>query len=148
MTTMFETIFSPPPSALPTMETKEESKTKLPRNTIYPMHHSAPVVSGDVTLNTIDEMLENEKRHNKSETWNKLDKTVKLQKLHAFAETYGRDHGLPVKTIASLKTFFVNCLEKNKLQKTKEVVYDKEKREITAIPSLFLNSVVNAFTLK
>jgi hypothetical protein len=121
---------------------------KPPRNAIYPMHHAATTVSGDVTLNAVDLMLESEKRHNKSDTWNKLDKTAKLQKLHAFAERYARDHGLPTKPVSDLKTFFIGCLEKNKLQKTKELVYDKELREIVSIPSLFLNAATNAFTLK
>jgi hypothetical protein len=35
---------------------------------------------------TIDKLLEMEKQHNKNEQWNKLDKTVKLQKLHHYAE--------------------------------------------------------------
>jgi hypothetical protein len=39
-------------------------------------------------------------------------------------------------------------LEKNKLQKTKEVNYDKEKREIISIPSLFFNTTSRSYTLK
>ena len=96
----------------------------------------------------IDKLLEREKNHNKSETWNKLDKTVKIQKLHHFAEKYGREHALPVKEIKALKAFFVACMEKSKLQKTKEVIYDKESREITSIPALYFNSGSHSFTLK
>jgi predicted thioredoxin/glutaredoxin len=55
---------------------------------------------------------------------------------------------LPVKDIKSLKSFFIDCLEKNKLQKTKEVNYDKEKREIISIPSLFFNTTTRNYTLK
>ena len=96
----------------------------------------------------IDNLLENEKIHNKSETWNKLDKTIKIQKLHIFAEKYGKENNLPVKDIKSLKAFFIDCLEKNKLQKTKDVNYDKEKREIISIPALFFNVSNRNFTLK
>lgn len=102
----------------------------------------------DLTYNAIDEILENEKIKNKSDPWNKLDKTVKIQKLHAFAEKYGKDNGLPVKEIKSLKQFFIGCLEKQKLQKTKDVVYDKEKKELVSIPSLHFNSESHNFTLK
>jgi hypothetical protein len=102
----------------------------------------------DLTYNAIDEILENEKIKNKSDPWNKLDKTVKIQKLHAFAEKYGKDNGLPVKEIKSLKQFFIGCLEKQKLQKTKDVVYDKEKKELISIPSLHFNSESHNFTLK
>lgn len=97
---------------------------------------------------TIDSMLENEKQKNKSDSWNKLDKTVKIQKLHAFAEKYGRDNGYPVKEVKNLKVFFVDCLNKAKLQKTKDVVYDKETGEITSIPALFFNSITHNFTLR
>ena len=102
----------------------------------------------DLTYNAIDEILENEKQKNKSDPWNKLDKTVKIQKLHAFAEKYGKDNGLPVKEIKSLKQFFIGCLEKQKLQKTKDVVYDKEKKELISIPALHFNADTHNFTLK
>ena len=101
-----------------------------------------------MNYNIIDSLLEKEKLHNKSETWNKLDKTIKIQKLHIFAEKYGKDNNFPVKDIKSLKAFFIDCLEKNKLQKTKDVNYDKEKREIISIPALFFNVSNRNFTLK
>ena len=92
-------------------------------------------------------MLEKEKQRNKTEAWNKLDKTAKIQLLHAFSEKYGKEHCLPIKEIKLLKSFFIECLEKNKLQKTKDVVYDKEHREITSIPSLHFNTTNHNFTL-
>ena len=101
-----------------------------------------------MNYNIIDSLLEKEKLHNKSEAWNKLDKTIKIQKLHIFAEKYGKENNLPVKDIKSLKAFFIDCLEKNKLQKTKDVTYDKEKREIISIPALFFNVSNRNFTLK
>jgi len=102
----------------------------------------------EVNYNTIDALLEKERQQNKAEPWSKLDKTVKMQKLHHFAERYGKDHAFPVKEIKMLKTFFNDCLEKNKLNKTKSVAYDRGTREITAIPALFFNTATNHFTLK
>uniref|UniRef100_A0A6C0JHT4 Uncharacterized protein n=1 Tax=viral metagenome TaxID=1070528 RepID=A0A6C0JHT4_9ZZZZ len=96
----------------------------------------------------VDKLLEMEKQHNKNEQWNKLDKTIKIQKLHQYAEKYGKEHNLPMKDIKSLKIYFVSCLETNKLQKTKEVLYDKHSKEITSIPSLTFNSTSRNFTLK
>jgi len=96
----------------------------------------------------MDMILEKEKLHNKGEPWNKLDKTVKIQKLHSFAEKYGKDHSLPNKEVKALKTFFVECLEKNKLQKAKEVTYNQDSKELSAIPSLHFNSEKKNFTLK
>ena len=96
----------------------------------------------------IDEMLEMEKQNNKGESWNKLDKTMKIQKLHSYAEKYGKDNSLPQTKIRDLKKFFADCLERNKLSKTKEVIYDKEKLEIQSIPQLHLNKETRNFTLK
>jgi hypothetical protein len=96
----------------------------------------------------VDSMLEKEKQHNKTETWNKLDKMMKIQKLHAYAEKYGKEHNLSIKEIKNLKTFFNESLDKMKLQKTKEVIYDKETREIKSIPVLFFNTTTHNFTIK
>ena len=101
-----------------------------------------------VNMNAIDELLENEKQKNKCDSWNKLNKTVKTQKLHAFAEKYGKEHNYSAKDVKTLKTFFITCLEKTKLQKTKDVNYDKESGEITSIPALFFNSASHSFTLR
>lgn len=136
-------IFGQPPSLT---EKKPEKKPK----TIY-----NPVMYGKTEENTeidhaskIDQLLEREKQHNKTESWNKLDKTAKIQKLHTFAEKYGKDNALALKDIKALKAFFKECLEKNKLQKTKDVQYNKDTREIIAVPSLFLSPLNRNFTLK
>lgn len=99
----------------------------------------------------VDELLEKEKQHNKTEAWNKLDKTGKIPRLHAFAEKYGKEHGLSAKDIKGLKGFFIECLEKGKLQKAKDVLYDKDTQEISSIPALHFNATgLNGrnFTLK
>jgi hypothetical protein len=101
-----------------------------------------------VSLNAMDSILEKETSHNKTESWNRLDKTVKLQKLAAFAEKYGRDHALSAKDVLSLRTFFQESLEKNKLQRTKDVIYDKEAHEIKAVPALYYNTTSRHFTLR
>jgi hypothetical protein len=102
----------------------------------------------EVNYSTVDKLLENEKQHNKTEPWNKLDKTVKIQKLHKFAEKYGKDNTLPAKEIKTLKAFFVQCLDQNKLQKAKDILYDKETKDILSIPALHFNQSARNFTLK
>jgi hypothetical protein len=110
--------------------------------------NSIAVSTAEDDSTAIDQMLEMEKQHNKNEQWNKLDKTVKIQKLHQYAEKYGKDNSLPIKDIKSLKVFFVSCLDGNKLQKTKDVIYDKSAKEITAIPALHFNQVSRSYTLR
>lgn len=135
-----------------TKQKKEQDDKMVYRSTpkMYnSTHYSSTVFSKtEMTMNAMDLMLEKEKNHNKTESWNKLDKTVKIQKLHLFAEKYGKEHGFPMKNVKILKAFFVDCLEKSKLSKTKDLVYDKEANEITSIPSLHFNSTNHSFTLK
>ena len=73
---------------------------------------------------------------------------IRIQKLHEFAERYGKEHNMPVKEIKSLKAFFKSCLDKNKLNKSKDVVYNKEQRFIISVPALHFNQVTKNFTLK
>jgi len=113
-----------------------------------PYIHGQYVHQNEMNVSTLDKILEKEKLHNKTESWNKLDKTVKIQKLHGFAEKYGKDHALPMKEVKHLKMFFADCLEKNKLQKAKDVICDKETHDITSIPALHFNSATHNFTLK
>ena len=58
------------------------------------------------SMNKIDQLLEKDKKHMNSEPWNKLDKRLKIQKLHAYAEKYGKENALPIKETKVLKTFF------------------------------------------
>jgi len=117
------------------------SKYKNILNTQHPDTESSDYKS-------IDDLLEKEKQYNKTEIWIKLDKTIKIQKLHQYAEKYGKENSLPIKDVKTLKIFFVSCLEKNKLNKTKDVTYNKESGEISSIPSLHFNQTNRNFTLK
>jgi hypothetical protein len=82
----------------------------------------------------MDFLLENEKIKNKTESWNKLEKTDKMNKLHQFAHEWSKKHNLS--TVDALYTFLLHCLEKNKLKNKKDLVYNKETMEIKNIPSL------------
>lgn len=132
----------------------QEEKKETKKSTILSSSKYKSVLPNSETnttessLSAIDQLLENENIKNKKDAWNKIDKTVKIQKLHEFAERYGKDHSLPVKDIKSLKLFFNECMNQMKLQKTKDINYDKEKGVILSIPSLFFNSTNRAFTLK
>lgn len=96
----------------------------------------------------IEAIMDREQQKNKNDVWSKIDKPLKLQKLHAFSEKYGKEHNYSMKDIKSLKTFFINALERGKLQKTKDVQYDKETKEIVGVPGLVFDSTTHNFTLK
>jgi len=101
-----------------------------------------------ISINKLDLLLEKEKISSKSEQWNKIDKTIKTQLLHSFAEKYGYDNKLPAKEIKNLKVFFSDCLNKGKLQKNKDVNYSRDNQQIISIPSLFFNNEKKNFTLR
>jgi hypothetical protein len=115
---------------------------------IISIYNSSNTIDTETNYNMMDQFLENEKQKNKTESWIKLDKTLKVQKLHQFAEKYGKDNSLPVKDIKTLKMFFTDCLEKNRLNKTKDVTYNKESCDVVAIPALHFNQTNRSFTLK
>jgi hypothetical protein len=110
--------------------------------------NTKPTFNSETNIITINQLLENETQNNKHDNWNKIDKYTKLQTLHTYAEKYGKENNLSIKEVKLLKSFFNDCLEKTKLQKTKEVVYDKETKKITFIPYLHYNKLNNRFTLK
>ena len=114
----------------------------------HSMHNTTPFDGGETDLSVLEDMLETEKQNNKLAAWNKLDKTSRVQKLHAFAEKYGREHGLPVKEIRNLKVFFTNALDKGRLNRAKDVVYDRESKEVKSIPALHFNNESKSFTLR
>jgi len=105
-------------------------------------------LTNNITIDDIDHILERERQQNKRDNWIKLDKTAKIQKLHVYAETYGKDNSLPSKDVKLLKNFFISCLDKNKLSKSKDVVYNKEEMKIISIPALHFNKISHNFTLK
>lgn len=109
---------------------------------------TTPFDGGETNLSALEDMLETEKQNNKLAAWNKLDKTSRVQKLHAFAEKYGREHGLPVKEIRNLKVFFTGALDKGRLNRAKDVVYDRDAREVKSVPALHFNNEAKAFTLR
>lgn len=101
-----------------------------------------------VTNPNIDDILENEKNANKSDPWNKLDKSAKVGKLKEFATRHGEKENHSEQEITALYQFLVSALEQKKLMRAKDVVYDKTTGTITSIPCLIYHAGFKKFTLK
>ena len=99
-------------------------------------------------LSTLDKFLENEKISNANEPWSKLDKTAKTKKLLLFAEKYRTEQSLTEPEYSKLVAFFKDCLDKKRLQRVKDVIYDKDTGEIKEVPALHFNKPTIHFTLK
>lgn len=107
-----------------------------------------PESKSSTDLANLDKFLENEKINNAGEPWSKLDKTAKIKKLTVFADKYKDQNNLSFDEYTELISFFRDCLDKKKLQRVKDVNYNKETGEIKDIPALHFNKPSTHFTLK
>jgi hypothetical protein len=99
-------------------------------------------------LNNLEKFLENEKNNNKNEPWCKLDKTVKFKKLLSYVEEYKKVNSLNDEEGDLLLTFLKDCIDRKKLQRVKDVIYDKTNGSIKEIPALTYVKATKHFTLK
>ena len=107
-----------------------------------------PEKKNSSNLTSLDKFLENEKNTNANEPWSKLDKTAKLKKLVLYADNYKTENELSQEEYNKMVAFFKDCLDKKKLQRVKDVVYDKDNGSIKEIPALHFNKPNTHFTLK
>lgn len=99
-------------------------------------------------INNIEFFLNKEKDQNKNKPWNKIGKTKKIKIINNFIKSYTKKHKLDKNKSVSLKTFLHNCVERKKLQKIKDVNYNKEKEVIIDIPNLNYSEKTNKFYIK
>lgn len=100
------------------------------------------------SLSNLEAMLETERIENDNENWSKLSKTIKIKKLLIYAEKYKIENNLSKEDFEKLILFFKDCLDKKKLQRVKDVDYNRETGEIVNISALIHNKISNHFTLK
>lgn len=100
-------------------------------------------------INGIERILETESNLSKQEPWNKLDKTIKIQKINVFVNNVLKDKfSLKDNELIDIKSFLINSLDRVKLQRAKDVEYIKETGVISNIPNLSFNQKTRKFTLK
>ena len=99
-------------------------------------------------LSNLDKFLEDEKNNNVNEPWCKLNKTIKTKKILEFIEKYKSEKNLDQEEEKALLTFLKDCLDRKKLQRVKDVVYDKTNGSIKEIPALSYTKANKHFTLK
>ena len=97
----------------------------------------------NLSENTMDIFLENEKKNVYSKTWSSLDKKTKLIKLRNFSLSY---KDILDDEKEELYNYLVESLNNHKLNKVKDVNYDKETEEIISIQSLVYQN--KKFTIK
>ena len=99
-------------------------------------------------LSNIETFLEKEKKYNKTLPWSKLSINIKKQKIEMYVKTYTEKNKLSPSSSKSLHTYLITCLERKKLNRIKDITYNKETGIVENIPCLFFNKTNNKFTLK
>lgn len=110
------------------------------------MNNIQPTKEPEIT--NIETFLEKEKNINKKQHWSKLSKLSKKNKLLDYCEEYSTKHSLNDEEIQELRSFLLKSLDRKKLQRVKDVIYDIETQTIINIPTLTLNKQTNKYTLK
>ena len=96
----------------------------------------------------IDKLLETDKKLNKSKPCSKIGKSTKSKKIKLFIKSFSIENKLKPEQIIKLTSYLLTSLEKKKLQRTKDVIYNVSTGKITKIPGLIFNKVKNKFSLK
>ena len=130
------------------MNLEKEINKNIKYKTLFSNSNNEHKEHNDVNLSNLDKFLEEEKVTNSNEPWSKLDKTCKIKKLVLFADIYKETKQLSEEEYSHLIAFFKDCLDKKKLQRVKDVIYDKSTGLIKDIPALSYNKQSNHFTLK
>jgi hypothetical protein len=101
------------------------------------------------SIHNLDQFLENEKNSSENEPWCKLNKTIKIKKITEYViDDYKEKHELDELECENLINFLKDCLDRKKLQRIKDVIYDKENGTIKEIPALTYLRTTKHFTLK
>lgn len=96
----------------------------------------------------IDSFLNKEKELSKNKPWNKLSKAQRLKKLMVYASSYIEKNNMEKIQEKKLKVYLLDALDRRKLQKMKDVVYNTETGLIEDIPKLIFMKEKKKFTIK
>jgi hypothetical protein len=99
-------------------------------------------------ISNLEKFLEQEKTNNSNEPWCKLNKTIKYKKLLQYVDLYKKNKHLDDEEGQLLMDFLKDSLDKKKLCRVKDVVYDKDNGIIKDIPALTYTKSNKHFTLK
>jgi hypothetical protein len=99
-------------------------------------------------MSNLDNFLENEKNNNSNEPWCKLNKTIKTKKLIDYVSVYIKENDMTESEGELLIAFLKEAMDRKKLQRVKDVIYDKITGIVKEIPALSYTKSTKHFTLK
>ena len=112
------------------------------------LNHNSKIYDTKPNIDNIEAFLEKEKEANKKKPWSKLSKASKLKKISEYVIQYRDENKLNSEQTNELEKYLTQCLNRKKLQRQKDVVYDITTNKIKSINGLIYNKVKNKFTLK
>lgn len=135
-----------------TLDSIEESCRELKNINYKTMLMNGGLIKTEKTnTNGFDKLelfLQNNMVNNKDEPWSKLDKTTRINKLLNYVEKYSIKNELSDDVKQKMKAYVIDCLDKKRFQRVKDVTYDKITGEIIDIPGLLFIKQTKHFTLK
>jgi hypothetical protein len=99
-------------------------------------------------LNNLEKLLETKTDSGTNDGWNKLDMTVKMQKVNEFVNVYKEEHSLDGNEADELSKYIRSCLDKKKLIRVKDVEYNVTTGKLVGIPGLHYNKTSKKYTIK
>lgn len=99
-------------------------------------------------LNNLEKFLEMKPDKDSVNGWNKLDMTIKMQKVNEFINIYKEEHSLDDNEAEELSKYIRCCLDKRKLIRVKDVEYDVTNGKLISIPGLHYNKTSKKYTIK
>lgn len=100
-------------------------------------------------INNMDNILCAERELNIKEPWSKLDKTSKILKIKNYVNNIiDKDNNHTENEKSILINYLINSIDKKRLHKVKDVIYNIDTGNIENIPDLIFNETTRRFTLK
>ena len=112
------------------------------------LNGNSKVVSTKKDSGNIVSFLNKEKAINKDKPWSKLGKHLKIKLLFAYIDKFCEDNKCTDTEKKELRKYITRCLERKKLTRVKDVVYDSKNGIIKNIPGLTFDKAKRKFTLR
>lgn len=94
----------------------------------------------------INNFLENEIAKNKKQQWIKLTRTNKVQKLkHYLSDIAAPEYNLTHDELVQSENYLIQCLERKKLHKNNEVLYNDENGVLEGLQSVLFDTEKRKF---
>ena len=135
------------------------STTSISSGKKSPISHTINTISNGIEvrgtmnsckLNELDTFLNDNLQHSNQvkQPWNKLTRDDKIGMIKIYATKYVEENNIHLDENPILCEYLISAMDKKRLSKVKEIVYDKDNEIIISIPILMYTTSTNKFTLK